>query len=178
MNKILIDCGFNVGKYTRKILLTESFDKIFAFEPNSTYLKKWQDIILKDLPPVTLFNAAIHTYDGTIDFFDGRSSQNSSIFNDKGHLKGTKKTVNCVDFDKWFRETVTPQDHVHLKIDVEGAEYLVVPKMIESGSISMVNTLVVEWHWRKRRGSPDKVVHDQIQKYLSEHPEITLLPWY
>jgi FkbM family methyltransferase len=176
--KILIDCGFNVGKYTKKILAEEQFDKIYAFEPNSIFLKKWQDRNLKNLPPITLINAAIHTYDGTIDFFDGRSSENSSIFNDKGHLKGTKKTVNCVDFDAWFRKTVKEDDYVHLKIDVEGAEYLVVPKMIESGSILMVDTLVVEWHWKKRRGHPDKVVHDQIQKFLAEHPEIKLLPWW
>ena len=48
-----------------------------------------------------------------------------------------------------------------MKLDIEGAEYQVIPKMMKDGTFDYINELWIEWHWPKIRypkGSHDKLV--------------------
>jgi len=54
--------------------------------------------------------------------------------------------VEAIDFSKWVMENFDKNDQIVLKMDIEGSEYKVLPKMIEDGSISYINNLIIEWH--------------------------------
>ena len=63
----------------------------------------------------------------------------------KLHFPETGK-VKAIDFSKWVLENFTEEDFIILKMDIEGSEYKVLPKMIEDGSIKFINKLIIEWH--------------------------------
>lgn len=54
--------------------------------------------------------------------------------------------VEAIDFSKWIMENFDNNDQIVLKMDIEGSEYKVIPKMIEDGSINYINHLIIEWH--------------------------------
>ena len=47
---------------------------------------------------------------------------------------------------KWITENFDKDDYIILKMDVEGAEYKVLEKMINENTINYVNKLYVEFH--------------------------------
>jgi FkbM family methyltransferase len=63
----------------------------------------------------------------------------------KLHFPKTDK-VEAINFSKWILKNFTEDDLIILKMDIEGSEYKVLPKMIEDGSIKYINTLIIEWH--------------------------------
>ncbi len=54
--------------------------------------------------------------------------------------------VEAIDFSKWVLSNFEKEDYIILKMDIEGSEYKVLPKMIDDGSIEYINTLIIEWH--------------------------------
>jgi FkbM family methyltransferase len=54
--------------------------------------------------------------------------------------------VECIDFSKWIKDSFSKDDYIFVKMDVEGSEYKILPKMIEDNSIQYINSLVIEWH--------------------------------
>ena len=54
--------------------------------------------------------------------------------------------VEAIDFSRWIRENFVEDDYIFLKMDIEGSEYKVLPKMIEDGTINYINDLIIEWH--------------------------------
>jgi FkbM family methyltransferase len=54
--------------------------------------------------------------------------------------------VDAIDFSLWVSENFSPDDLIILKMDIEGSEYKVLPKMINDGSIKYINDLIIEWH--------------------------------
>tara|TARA_B100001113_G_scaffold67631_1_gene52159 strand:- start:664 stop:1362 length:699 start_codon:yes stop_codon:yes gene_type:complete len=63
----------------------------------------------------------------------------------KLHFPETGK-VEAIDFSKWVLDNFKKEDFIILKMDIEGSEYKVLPKMISDGSIGYINTLIIEWH--------------------------------
>ena len=50
----------------------------------------------------------------------------------------------CFDLAKWVR--MLPDTTMVLKMDVEGAEYVLLPHLIEQGLMDRFSRLLVEWH--------------------------------
>jgi hypothetical protein len=57
-----------------------------------------------------------------------------------------------IDFSSWMGSSFAPSDFVVLKLDVEGAEHAIIPKMIADGTLGLVDVLLWECHhqpaWR------------------------------
>ena len=51
--------------------------------------------------------------------------------------------VPCFDFSAWLRELPT---RPVVKLDVEGAEFPILERMVEEGTDALVAELLVEWH--------------------------------
>ena len=47
---------------------------------------------------------------------------------------------------KWITDNFTKDDYIILKMDIEGAEYEVLNKMIDDNSIKYINKLYVDFH--------------------------------
>lgn len=58
--------------------------------------------------------------------------------------KGTE--LSAVNLSRWLLMNTLPHDFVVVKMDIEGAEYQVLPHMAEMAVWSVVDHLFVEWH--------------------------------
>jgi len=54
--------------------------------------------------------------------------------------------VPSFDLSAWIAQAFEPADEVVLKLNVEGAEYAVLEKMIRDGTILRIGRLYVDWH--------------------------------
>ena len=154
---VFLDCGGNDGCSIRRFI--GDFDhkgrfEMVTFEPNDLYAKCYSD-----LPRHRLIPAAVHDREGFQNFFlDREDGDGSTFFRNKLTREnggfGTLDTVNpvrvrTIDFSRWLRENTSVFDYIILKLDVEGAEYDILEKMIRDRTISRINHLFIEWHWEK-----------------------------
>ena len=54
--------------------------------------------------------------------------------------------VESIDLSKWIMNNFSKEDFIVLKMDIEGAEYKIIPKMFEDGSVNFINYAFIEWH--------------------------------
>ena len=57
-----------------------------------------------------------------------------------------KHTVEQIDLSAWMKASFSKDDFLVLKMDIEGAEHEVLPKMIRDGTLSLVDVLLWECH--------------------------------
>ena len=76
-------------------------------------------------------------------------------------------TVQAVDFSKWLLQNVQAQDFVVLKVDVAGAEFDILQRMVVDGSIMLVDVMDVVWHEDLRPELRDwPLMYEQILQRL------------
>ena len=162
MRKVFIDCGAHDGSsarlFIKKLDPTREYE-IFSFEPPSTSSSKNERLKkLEEKQQVSVIRKAVWIYDGEITFYDnGRSG--ASLLEEKRQLHrgivkpieqlSTQTTVECLDLSKWIQENFDKEDHIILKMDIEGAEYEVVKKMYKDGTLGLVDKLYCELHGLK-----------------------------
>jgi FkbM family methyltransferase len=64
------------------------------------------------------------------------------------YVVGDLLEVECIDLSEFIRENYSKTDHIVMKLDVEGAEYPILEKMIADGTIEYLNEVYIEWHQR------------------------------
>ena len=64
-----------------------------------------------------------------------------SIFSSSGGARklSVRETIPIVDISKWIQENTRKEDYVIFKLDVEGAEFDVVKKMLKDGTFEWVD---------------------------------------
>ena len=154
---IFIDGGSHLGETLEHFEKSKIYSRyrweLFAFEANPNLIP---DIPKK--PNRVIYNKAIWTEDGTVEFFLGESSLSSSVLGHKktGRLSKTPIRVESIDFGSWLQQNFSKDDFVYLKLDIEGAEYDVLEKMLKDGSMHYVDRLSVEFHNKKVGISEEK----------------------
>lgn len=58
-----------------------------------------------------------------------------------GHGEGR---VDCFDLARFIK--LLPESTIVLKLDAEGAEYVLLPHLIKQGAMAKISRLLVEWH--------------------------------
>lgn len=159
MKKIFLDCGGNIGQSINRFKNTSLYSSdfiIYSFEPvpslNNKY-KKMENIIFSD--------KAVWIKDSEIDFYVGkvRGGIGSTLIKEKFSCRPDFEhpiKVKCFDFSKWVINNFTKEDYIILKMDIEGAEYDVLEKMIDDGSINYINKAFIEFHFRKMKIKEDR----------------------
>lgn len=70
--------------------------------------------------------------------------------------KGTDLTA--VNIATWLLRNTLPHDFVVVKMDIEGAEYEVIPHMADMGAWVVMDHLLVEWHGANvGGGTPEEI---------------------
>ncbi len=128
---------------------------IIAFEANIGFTNKLQAIERnltdgKYVSSIKIYNGtAISTSDGTIDFvWDSKYGAFSGATTMKESFSAVGRTITVpkVDIVTLFRkEHITVDDFVVVKVDIEGAEYDLVRRIITSGIYRYIDKLAVEW---------------------------------
>lgn len=169
MRKILVDCGANLGHVLRGFIEAEPERDFYAFEPNAALLPTLRDEVTRTgHPRVEIHNSAVWTHDGTVDLFLGHH-ESSTVMPGKRvppvydqQIDYTRPVpIPAVDFSAWLRRTARTGDDVTVKMDVEGAEYPVLAKLLRDGTLDLITTLYVEWHHDRFPHMP-RAEHDAL----------------
>jgi FkbM family methyltransferase len=171
--RYFIDCGAYDGCSTKKILKQYPDMNVVSYEPNPILWKYHESL------PNTLVKKAVYTYTGTIEFIvDGTDGDGSSVIPEKivdwnhniPNTECEKLLVECEDIISII-DSIPIESEIHLKLDIEGAEYDVLNRIIDCGYLNKIHTLYCEFHWYKCGIS--KKVHDELLKKIS----IPIVQW-
>jgi FkbM family methyltransferase len=151
-----IDLGSFRGAIIRKFIASPQYSTDFiihAFESNP---KIGEDIFKTYPSGVIVHKEAAWISDGEIDFFINKERptrvQGSSVFKEKttGDLdKENPLKIKCIDFSAWLKKNFTCGDNVIVKMNIEGAEYEVLNKIIYDGNMHLIRRLYLKRHWHK-----------------------------
>ena len=135
---VLLDIGTNIGLISLALLQKHSDITIYGFEPSPIPFKTFSTTIFANQleRSITLFPHVLNNKSGVVNFatHGGRNSSGDGMFD-------TMRTDNPAEYiripaialDEWWREQKNPTV-THIKIDVEGAELLVL-----EGGVSLLN---------------------------------------
>ncbi|KAK9159212.1 hypothetical protein Scep_005786 [Stephania cephalantha] len=86
----------------------------------------------------------------------------------EGSSGGNVDKIQGFDFANWLKNTVSENDFVVMKMDVEGTEFDLIPRLFETGAICLVDEIFLECHynrWQKccpgERSSKYEKTYDQ-----------------
>lgn len=57
--------------------------------------------------------------------------------------------IEGFDFAEWLKNTVSSRDYVVVKMDVEGTEFHLIPRLIETGAICLIDEIFLECHYNR-----------------------------
>lgn len=169
MKKVFIDGGANIGNsidlFHSKYPNSSEFE-IHSFEPNPQLWNKLREYEDR----ATLYQKALYKADTVLKFYLG-SSLSSSIRKDKnsGNLRTTNPIqVKAIRLSSFIKTTFNKDDYIVLKLDIEGAEYDIIPDLLQEGLFDgWVNELYGEWHYNKLDNVTEEY-HNNLVKELSK----------
>ena len=148
MRKIYLDLGANNGEtinqFIRSVPESNEFE-IFAFEPNPVFWKKLEML------GSNLIRKAVWTENKMINFYVGHDN-GSTVCLDKttGDIDYDNPIkVWAIDFSEWVKNNFSKDDYIIVKMDIEGAEFEVINKLIDCETINYFNEFKVEFHPNK-----------------------------
>ncbi len=154
---IYIDIGCHNGESIRDFFTSKRFGdgsidpsgvQSFGIDPLDTYKDEWEKIT-KEFG-TTFINKAAYTHNGDIDFSkrSGVEDVGSSVMRDKkNYERGEIKKVECFDLVDWL--TQFKEGEVYMRMDIEGAEYAILRKLLDTGIIDRIKYIEVEFHSKK-----------------------------
>jgi FkbM family methyltransferase len=176
---VLINGGGNSYKSALKDLTKlQPFQKIYVFEPNPIFHDEYQSDVI-------LVKKAIWTHNGILPFYLSRDERQvaSSLLEEKlckvnggiqPYWHNSPLQVECVDLSEWIVENIKHTEKITLKLDIEGAEYDVLWKMIQNKTIERIEKLFVEFHLETIPSK--KQMHEKLIVALKEC-NVTPLHW-
>ena len=173
VRKIFIDCGAWTGDSIRAFHEHDKTYEIYAFECEPRL--KNTLIELADKFDFSYINKAVWVKDGILKLFLGKNdlTQSSSLLSEKKKyiVKDKPVEVDSIDFSQWILDSFHKEDLIICKMNIEGAEYNVLEKMLTDGSIDYIDKLYISWHWNKLEGF-SKEKHDQIEKDVKKRTQL------
>ncbi len=170
---LFIDCGGYDGCSAVKFMLQNpQFDSI-TFEPNPALWPHYADV------PTTLIKKAAYTHGGTVTFtIDETDADGSSLVESKkidwhgkvANEECPKIEVGCVDIVELVRKAATQYQKIVLKLDIEGAEYDVLEKLVQEDLVKHLTIIYAEFHWHKC-GFPEGR-HNQLVAALKQQTQV------
>ncbi len=147
-NPVIIDCGANIGVTTIFLKWLYPDARITAFEPSPVAVAALRkNIALNKLQNVEVIEAAATGDVGSITFWEqtakpGGSTAMRDVFDSKSKTaKFDEVTVRGVRLSAYITGDVDL-----LKMDVEGAEGVIVQELARSGSLVRIKNIIMEFH--------------------------------
>jgi FkbM family methyltransferase len=171
MAKYFIDCGAHCGESILMAKQRFGYDiNTISFEP-VPFLANQLIEIHKEDPTVQIQNSAVWIENTTKKFYIcDLYTDGSSLLNSLNELKEDQYIeIPCFDLSSWIKNTFTSEDYIILKLDIEGAEYEVLNKMIDNGTIGLINEFWGEWHDIKISDQRTKDLAQKVYSYLKDN---------
>jgi FkbM family methyltransferase len=171
---VFLDLGSHqfegLHQFSTQILPIDKTWEIHCFEPNPkiNLTQKLQTPPFKDLN-ISLYNKAVWIHNGTLTFKlygDSGLSQGSLLEETKGDLSygdyHSSTTVECIDLYEFITKFHS-ESNLYIKMDIEWAEYTILPTMLEKGWPSNIKKIWVEFH-----GKHEKQWSDKAQQLIND----------
>lgn len=145
---VIFDCGANIGLATLFFKWLYPDSEIYAFEPDrETFAILKRNVDSNDLAGVHLYNAAVSDVSGTASFYvdHARPGSPRMSLNYQRMPKDTI-TVETLALSDIMRNELAGRELDFLKIDVEGAEDIVLQDLSRTGQLRLVREMLVEFH--------------------------------
>jgi len=154
MKKIrFIDCGANVGQsidwFINNFEDLENDIKIDSFEANSELVDILKQKISYIDEDITIHESGVDTEASRKKFYlqDWGAKTGSSLIKGKSSTNSENfleiTTINLCD---WINENCNfSEEHIILKLDIEGTEYKIVEALIEAKLNEKLTALLIEW---------------------------------
>lgn len=150
---VIIDCGSNIGASIMYFKRLYPNSIITGFEPSSEVFEILQrNINENQLQDVKLYNMALSDKDGVAQFFSSPEDEGNlsmSMIQERG--QGMLKDIQTTRLSKYIDGYVDL-----LKIDVEGAETIVIKDLALNGKLRYIKNMVIEYH-HHINGETDKL---------------------
>lgn len=176
MRKVFIDVGAYDGDtieqfYNWYKLIDNPLEyEIYGFEPNPEMFKAAKKKV-GHRQNVVLEESAAWVEDDEIEF--AVDDIGSTVMKTKRNWEASPKiTIKSFDFSKWLAANFTAEDFIVCKMDVEGAEFPILEKMIRDGTDKLVNELLVEFHPNKVTDYTTTDKNDLIQRLTYRGVEV------
>jgi len=155
---IYIDAGCNSGDTLELFCQKKIFPnanptihEIYLFDVNKNFEENISIIGQKYKIAPNFIPKAVWTTNGTINCnFSKDKSISSSIIDQHNksiiYYHDYITSVECIDFSQWILTNFQSNDQILLKMDIEGAEFEVLQKMIRDRSIFYIKELHIEYH--------------------------------
>jgi FkbM family methyltransferase len=160
---IFVDCGFNKGEVLQGFIdnLPKGF-KYYGFEVNEPlFAELARDLRRRNPEVVSLQFRAVSDQDGEIEFFTSGVDHGLVIGEATTIVQGMPfdaerydhpQKARSIDFSKWVDQIVQKHTsgqqppYLVVKMDIEGAEYMVLEHMNDMGTLGKINYLIIEYH--------------------------------
>jgi FkbM family methyltransferase len=183
-----------LGEFTEKLNLNKS-DNVYCYEPNKKIYEASREnnkvlYFENKFHSFKHFNLAVVDYNGTIKFnshVGAWNNCNKDSYNeyyttgsncleinpsyDSGngfHFDIISDDCNCIDIEEIISSIVLndKEAEIYIKCDIEGSEFIVLPKLIKSKYISNIKCIYIEWHERFWYGT------NEYENKVNERTEI------
>ncbi len=171
---IFIDCGGYDGCSAVKFMIANPTFDCISFEPNPVLWPFYNNV------PTTLIRKAAYTHWGKCSFWiDDHDADGSSVIEGKqidfhgrtANEQCRKIEVECVDLADLVRDLSEIYQRIILKLDVEGAEYDILERLLNEGLLDRVTHIYAEFHWHKCGVSEDR--HFSLVRATQRHTSIS-----
>ncbi|KAI3677681.1 hypothetical protein L6452_36947 [Arctium lappa] len=85
-----------------------------------------------------------------------------------GGIVGSVDEIQGFDFAEWLMSSVSEKDFVVMKMDVEGTEFDLIPRLIETGAICLIDEVFLECHYNRWQRCCPGVRSPKYQKTYSQ----------
>jgi FkbM family methyltransferase len=142
---LIIDCGSNIGMSITFFKKRYPGARIIGFEPDPVTFRCLANNVSRNFLNVTVHNLALSDRAGTLTFSGAKDKDNSTISTSfkelLGDLPASSIEVRSDRLSEYINETVDL-----LKLDVEGAEELVLGDLGSTGKLALIKRMIIEHH--------------------------------
>jgi len=147
--------------------------RIYSFEPNPFF----KDILQKkEKNNIKIFHKMAGTKNKLSQLYlSQHGNDGSSIYSDKttnGVSKELYVNVEEIDINE-FIELLPNDEELWVKMDIEGAEYDIIPHLHNNNSLKKINKLYIEWHNEKI----PSITNEKHKKTLEMVKNIKVYDW-
>lgn len=142
----IVDCGANTGMTILYYKWLWPDTAIDAYEPDpDTYHMLEKHIISNNIHGVSVYNKAVSSREGSIAFYSDKAhpgcGRNTTI-RERGHANYVAIDVEAID-----ALDICAKDKIDiLKMDIEGAEFDVITRLVEHKKLQDIGHIVLEYH--------------------------------
>ncbi|CAN4122782.1 unnamed protein product [Withania somnifera] len=127
--------------------------EIYAVEADKTFHGQY-----KEKKGVTLLPYAAWVRNETLSFEINQDPGHKDVGRGMGRIQPVESSsesasevdvIQGFDFAEWLKSAVSDKDYVVMKMDVEGTEFDLIPRLIETGAICLIDEVFLECHYNR-----------------------------